>query len=135
VREAAHGDRVMPGLALIAPGNRHLVIKRRGHDLIAELNDEPSVSGHRPSVDVLFRSVAGAGVHTTAALLTGMGSDGAEGLLALRKSGAMTIAQDEATCVVFGMPNVAIQCGAVASVLPLQRIAEGLLTSPRGHSR
>jgi two-component system chemotaxis response regulator CheB len=128
VLEASSGDRVMPGRALVARGNRHLVVQRRGFELVVELLDEPPVSRHRPSVDVLFRSVADVvGDKAVGVLLTGMGADGAEGLLAMKRAGAATIAQDEATCVVFGMPKEAIDRGAVDVVLPLPRIAAGIL--------
>jgi two-component system chemotaxis response regulator CheB len=128
VKEAAHGDRVMRGRALLARGDRHLKVVRRGFELIAELEDSPPVHRHRPSVDVLFRSVAEAvNERAVGVILTGMGSDGAEGLLTMKKAGASTIAQDESTCVVFGMPKEAIDRGAVDVVLPLSRIAAGIL--------
>jgi two-component system chemotaxis response regulator CheB len=128
VREALPGDRVIPGRALIAKGNRHLLVHRRGPELVVELTDDPAVSRHRPSVDVLFRSVAeAAGSRAVGVILTGMGADGAEGLLTMKKAGASTIAQDEATSVVFGMPKEAIDRGAVDVVLPLQRIAAAIL--------
>lgn len=131
VREACHGDRVTQGLALIAPGNRHLRLLRSGAHYLVEVTDEPPVSRHRPSVDVLFRSVAAAaGPNAAGALLTGMGDDGAEGLLAMLRAGAATFAQDEASCVVFGMPREAILRGAAQHVLPLARLAEAL-RSPR----
>jgi two-component system chemotaxis response regulator CheB len=136
VREALPGDRVLPGRALIAKGNRHLLVQRRGSELVVELNEDAPVCRHRPSVDVLFRSVAeAAGPRAVGVILTGMGADGAEGLLAMKKAGASTIAQDEATSVVFGMPKEAIDRGAVDIVLPLQRIAAGILqraTVPAG---
>jgi two-component system chemotaxis response regulator CheB len=128
VKEAAHGDRLVRGRALLARGDRHLRIVRRGFELIAELDDGPPVLRHRPSVDVLFRSVAEAmGERAIGVILTGMGADGADGLLAMKKAGASTIAQDEASCVVFGMPKEAIDRGAVDVVLPLPRIAAGIL--------
>lgn len=128
VREAASGDRVVPGRALVARGNRHLVVQRRGGELVVELTDDAPVCRHRPSVDVLFRSVARVvGDKAVGALLTGMGADGAEGLLEMRRAGAATIAQDEATSVVFGMPKEAIDRGAADVVLPLPRIAAGIL--------
>jgi two-component system chemotaxis response regulator CheB len=133
VREARDGDRIRPGLALIAPGNRHLRVVRRGSELVAELSDGPPVSRHRPSVDVLFRSVAqAAGPQAVGVLLTGMGADGAEGLLEMKRAGAATIAQDEATCIVFGMPKEAIDRGAVDVILPLRRIAWGILARVPG---
>jgi two-component system chemotaxis response regulator CheB len=120
VKEAAYGDRVRPGLALISPGHRHLVVVRDPGGYHVELNDGPLVSRHRPSVDVLFRSVAGAaGSRALALLLTGMGDDGSTGMVELRQSGATTIAQDEASSVVFGMPKEAIRRGGVDRVLPL----------------
>jgi len=129
VKEARDGDRVRPGLVLIAPGNRHTVIARNGAQYAVKVMDGPLVSRHRPSVDVLFRSVAqAAGANAVGVLMTGMGDDGAEGLLEMKRAGASTIAQDEATCVVFGMPRAAIERGAVDEVLPLPRIASAVLT-------
>ncbi len=128
VKEAEDGDHVSPGRALIAPGNRHMSVRRRGKDVLVELNDGPLISRHRPSVDVLFRSVAqAAGANGLGIILTGMGNDGAQGLLEMKKSGAETVAQDEASCVVFGMPKEAIACGAVDQVLPLARIPARIL--------
>jgi two-component system chemotaxis response regulator CheB len=128
VCEAAPGDRVIPGRVLIARGNRHLIVQRRGFDLVVDLSDAPPVCRHRPSVDVLFHSVANLmGPNAVGVLLTGMGADGAQGLLAMRRAGAPTIAQDEATSVVFGMPKEAIDLGAADVVLPLPRIAAGIL--------
>ena len=128
VREAAPGDRVIRGRALIARGDRHLLVKRHGFDVVCELSDAAPVSRHRPSVDVLFRSIAEAvGPRAVGVILTGMGADGAEGLLAMKQAGASTIAQDESTSVVFGMPKEAIDRGAVDVVLPLPRIAAGIL--------
>jgi two-component system, chemotaxis family, protein-glutamate methylesterase/glutaminase len=128
VREAVAGDRIVRGRALLARGDRHFRVQRRGFDLVAEVDDSPPVSRHRPSVDVLFRSVAEAvGPRAVGVILTGMGADGAEGLLAMKRAGASTIAQDESTSVVFGMPKEAIDRGAVDVVLPLPRIAAGIL--------
>ena len=128
VREARDGDRFTPGLALIAPGDRHLLVRRRGASYYAELSDGPRVSRHKPSVDALFRSVAhAAGANALGVIMTGMGADGADGMLELRQSGAFTIAQNEATCTVFGMPKEAIARGGVHSVLPLQRLADAAL--------
>jgi two-component system chemotaxis response regulator CheB len=128
VREAKHGDRITNGLALIAPGNQHMSVERDAAGLYVTLAAGAFVSRHRPSVDVLFRSVAAAaGENARGALLTGMGTDGAEGLLALRQAGALTLAQDEATSIVFGMPREAILRGAAEQVLPLDEIA-GVLT-------
>ena len=136
VLEASPGDRVIPGRAIIARGNRHLIVQRRGFDLVVELTDEAPVCRHRPSVDVLFHSVADLlGRNAVGVILTGMGADGAAGLLAMKRAGAPTIAQDEATSVVFGMPKEAIDLGAVDVVLPLPRIAAGILQrvpSPAG---
>ena len=127
VKEAEAGDVVRPGVALIAPGNRHVRLCRRALDLVIELDDGPLVARHRPSVDVLFRSAAeNAGASAAGVLLTGMGNDGAQGLLELRRAGAMTIAQDAATSVVFGMPKEAIALGAAARVLPLGAIAAAI---------
>ena len=126
VREATHEEPLRRGLALIAPGNRHLMIARRGADLVAELHTGPLVSRHRPSVDVLFGSVSRLGTTSMGVLLTGMGDDGAEGLRAMREAGALTLAQDEASCVVFGMPAAAITRGAVMHVMPLRDIAAAI---------
>jgi two-component system, chemotaxis family, protein-glutamate methylesterase/glutaminase len=123
VKEAVAGDRVLTGSALIAPGNRHLILRREGMRYVVEVIDAPLVSRHRPSVDVLFRSVAqAAGANAVGVILTGMGTDGAEGLLEMRHAGAFTIAQDEASCVVFGMPKAAIERGAVDKIVSLSRI-------------
>jgi two-component system, chemotaxis family, protein-glutamate methylesterase/glutaminase len=123
-REASSGDSVMPGVALVAPGNRHMVLRRSGARYLVDVKDGPRVNRHRPSVDVTFRSVArAAGRNAVGVLLTGMGGDGAEGLLAMREAGARTLAQDEASCVVFGMPKVAIELGAVERVVPLDGMA------------
>ncbi len=128
VKEAAHGDTLMRGHALIAPGNRHLLLKRSGAKYFVEVKDGPLVSRHRPSVDVLFRSAARyAGKNVVGVIMTGMGDDGAKGMLEMKQSGAWNIAQDEATSVVFGMPNEAIKLGAVDSVLPLEKIAGEVL--------
>ena len=123
VKEAESGDRLVAGLALIAPGGRHLLINRSGTQYVAEVKAGPLVSRHCPSVDVLFRSVAvSAGANATGFLLTGMGDDGARGLGEMRNSGARTVAQDEKSCVVFGMPRVAIEAGAAERVLALREI-------------
>ncbi|WP_109487412.1 protein-glutamate methylesterase/protein-glutamine glutaminase [Occallatibacter savannae] len=132
VREAKDGDSVDPGLALIAPGNFHMLLRRSASGYRVEVKDGPMVCYQRPAVDVLFHSVAeAAGANATAALLTGMGSDGVQGMLALKKAGARTIAQDEETCVVFGMPKEAIKAGAVDRVLPLAAIPDALLAESR----
>ncbi len=128
VKEAADGDRVRPGLALVAPGNRHTLVRRRGDGYEIELSDGPLVSRHRPSVDVLFRSVAqAAGAGAIGLLMTGMGDDGARGLLEMREAGAATLAQDESSCVVFGMPREAIARGAVDEVVGLDRLPAAIL--------
>ena len=124
VKEAADGDRIVNGRALIAPGNHHLLVHGSPSGYVAQVKDGPLVSRHRPSVDVLFRSVAkSAGPHAVGVIMTGMGNDGAQGLLEMYNCGALTIAQDEASCVVFGMPKEAIARDAVAAVVPLRRIA------------
>jgi two-component system chemotaxis response regulator CheB len=130
VREAENDDCVSTGTALIAPGNRHMLLRRSGARYYTEIKDGPLVSRHRPSVDVLFRSVARyAGRNAVGALLTGMGSDGAKGLLEMRQAGAATLAQDEASCVVFGMPREAIAMGAAEQIVPLSEIAAHLLSA------
>ncbi len=128
VKEAENDDTVMRGRALIAPGNRHALLKRSGARYFVEVKEGPLVSRHRPSVDVLFRSTARyAGANAVGVLMTGMGDDGAQGLLEMKEAGAYTIAQDEATCVVFGMPKEAIKKGAVDKVMPLEGIANLVL--------
>ena len=128
VKEAVDGDQVRPGRALIAPGNRHLLVRRNGAGYKVEIAGGPLVNRHRPSIDVLFRSVAQAArANGLGVILTGMGSDGADGLLEMKRAGAITIAQDEASCTVFGMPKEAIARGAVDTVLPLDKIAGMLL--------
>jgi two-component system chemotaxis response regulator CheB len=132
VKEAADGDRVWEGRALIAPGNRHTMLRRSGAHYIVRVADGPLVSRHRPSVNVLFRSVAqAAGPNAVGVIMTGMGDDGADGLLEMRQAGARTIAQDEASCVVFGMPREAIARGGVQEVAPLPRIARQILAFAR----
>ena len=128
VREARDGDGLLRGRVLIAPGDRHLLVRRNGAVYEAELREGPLVSRHRPSVDVLFRSAAhAAGENVVAAILTGMGKDGARGMSDLQAAGARTVAQDEATCVVFGMPGSAIAAGGVQEILPLDAIGPRLL--------
>jgi two-component system, chemotaxis family, protein-glutamate methylesterase/glutaminase len=128
VKEACSGDRLVSGRALIAPGNHHLAVRRSGALYFADVLDGPPVSLHRPSVNVLFRSAAqAAGSNAVGVILTGMGDDGADGMAELRAAGAHTIAQDEATSVVFGMPKEAIARGGVDEVLPLARIAQSIL--------
>ncbi len=129
VREARHNDRVIPGLALIAPGGKHMLLKRSGAYYHVEVVDGPLVNRHRPSVDVLFRSVAKfAGKNATGIIMTGMGDDGARGLKEMHEAGAPTVAQDEATCVVFGMPKEAIKLGGVDRVMGLQDIPRAILS-------
>ena len=129
VREARDGDRVRPGLALIAPGGRHMVLRRSGAQYHVEVRDGPLVNRHKPSVDVLFRSVAqAAGRNALGIIMTGMGDDGARGLKEMRDAGAATLAQDEATCVVYGMPKEAVRLEAACRVLPLQHIPAEVMT-------
>lgn len=124
VREARNNDPVVPGLALLAPGNHHMVLRRSGARYLVEVKDGPRVHHHRPAVDVTFHSVARyAGTNAVGVILTGMGADGAEGLLAMRQAGAHTLSQDEASCVVYGMPKEAVKVGAVEQVVPLERLA------------
>lgn len=128
VREARHNDSVKPGIALIAPGNLHMLLRRSGARFFVEVKSGPLVSGHRPSVDVLFKTTAqAAGKNAIGILLTGMGKDGASGLLQLRTQTARTIAQDEQTSVVFGMPREGIRLGAAEFVLPLDQIPVKLI--------
>ena len=130
VREAQDGDSVRPGLVLIAPGNFHMLLKRSGARYYVEVRDGPTVCLQRPSVDVLFKSTARvAGANAVGAILTGMGSDGAKGLLEMRQAGAWTVAQDERTSVVYGMPAKAMECGAACSQLPLPAIGDALLAA------
>lgn len=132
VREAQNGDAVEPGLALVAPGDFHMLLKRSGTGYQVEVKQGPQICFQRPAVDVLFRSTAqAAGAHATAAILTGMGADGAQGMLAMKTAGARTIAQDEASCVVFGMPREAIKAGGVDRVLPLSAISAAILSDAR----
>lgn len=134
VKEAENDDTVVTGRALIAPGNRHVLLKRSGARFYVELVDGPLVSRHRPSVDVLFRSAARfAGGNAVGVIMTGMGDDGAQGLKEMHDGGSWTIAQDEATCVVFGMPNEAIKRGAVDQVVPLGGIAGAILGRMGAH--
>jgi two-component system chemotaxis response regulator CheB len=124
VREARNNDRVIPGLALIAPGGRHMQLKRSGAYYHVEVTSGPPVNRHCPSVDVLFRSVARfAGKNATGVIMTGMGDDGARGLKEMLDAGADTVAQDEASCAVFGMPREAIRLGAARRILPLKDMA------------
>ena len=128
VREARHGDRVMPGRALLAPGGKHMMLARSGAQYTIEVVDGPLINRHRPSVDVLFRSCAKfAGKNAVGVIMTGMGDDGARGLKEMRDAGASTLAEDESTCVVFGMPKEAIRLGGVDRVVPLTQIPEVIL--------
>ena len=128
VKEAEDNDTVIRGRALIAPGNRHTLLKRSGARYFVEVKDGPLVCRHRPSVDVLFRSAARyAGNNAIGVIMTGMGDDGAKGMLEMKNMGTYTIAQDEHTCVVFGMPHEAIKLKAVDKVLPLGAIAAEIL--------
>jgi two-component system chemotaxis response regulator CheB len=130
VREAKNGDRVLPGLALIAPGGKHMLLKRSGAQYHVDVLDGPLVNRHRPSVDVLFRSVAKcAGSNALGIIMTGMGDDGARGLKEMREAGAKTLGQDEATCVVYGMPKEAMKLGAVGRELPLGDIPHAILAA------
>ena len=128
VKEAEHGERLLPGHVYIAPGNRHLLLSRSGANYTANLSDGPPVSRHRPSVDVMFRSAANcAAANCLGVIMTGMGDDGAAGMLELHQAGARTLAQDEESCVVFGMPKEAIARGGVDEVVPLGELARRLL--------
>lgn len=128
IKEAENNDTVLRGRVLIAPGNRHLLLKRSGARYYVEVKDGPLVSRHRPSVDVLFRSTARyAGKNAIGVIMTGMGDDGAHGMKEMKDSGAFNIAQDEASCVVFGMPKEAIRLGGVDKVVPLTQIADLVL--------
>jgi two-component system, chemotaxis family, protein-glutamate methylesterase/glutaminase len=130
VKEAEDEDRVVPGRALIAPGGKHMLLKRSGAQYYVQVVDGPLVKRHRPSVDVLFRSVAkAAGGNALGVIMTGMGDDGAAGLLEMRNAGARTLAQDEDSCVVYGMPKEAVKCGAVEKTVPLTAISREILYS------
>jgi two-component system chemotaxis response regulator CheB len=132
VREAKNGDRLVPGLALVAPGGHHMTLLRSGAHYQVEVTDGPPVNRHKPSVDVLFRSVArAAGGNALGVIMTGMGDDGAQGLKAMHDAGARTVAEDEASCVVFGMPKEAIKLGGVDHVVPLQQIPREILAFGR----
>jgi two-component system chemotaxis response regulator CheB len=128
IKEAENNDTLIRGRALIAPGNHHMLLKRSGARYYVEIKDGPLVSRHRPSVDVLFRSAARyAGKNCLGIIMTGMGDDGARGMVELKEAGAATIAQDEKSCIVFGMPNEALKRGAVDTVLPLDEIAGAVI--------
>ena len=142
VREACNNDHIVPGVTLIAPGNQHMVLTRNGGTYTVRIKSGPRVHYQRPSVDVLFQSVAkSAGRNAVGVMLTGMGADGAKGMLAMKESGACTLAQDEATCVVYGMPKEAVKLGAVDEIVPLPRIPQAIISllerdgKPRQSSR
>lgn len=135
VKEAENGDWIRPGQVLIAPGNYHMLVEKKGAKYYTRIKQGPPVHHHRPSVDVLFNSVAeAAGVNATGVILTGMGSDGAKGLLAMKEEGAHTIGQDKDSCVVYGMPKVADELGAVIQVLPLSEIADAIVSHVKKNS-
>ncbi len=128
VTEAVHGERILPGHAYIAPGEFHLSLRRSGANYVAHVDQEPPLNRHRPSIDILFDSVAQhAGKNAIGVLLTGMGRDGADGLLRMRQAGAHTLVQDEASCVVFGMPREAIAVGAAIEVVPLLEMSQRVM--------
>ncbi len=130
VREAQNNDRVVPGVALIAPGNHHMVLSRNGGNYLVRIKEGPRVHYQRPSVDVLFQSVAkSAARNVVGVILTGMGADGAKGTLAMKTSGAYTMAQDEATCVVYGMPKEAVKLGGVDKVVPLPGMPQAIISA------
>jgi two-component system chemotaxis response regulator CheB len=132
VKEAADGDSVLRGRVLIAPGNRHMLLQRSGARYYVHVKDGPLVSRHRPSVDVLFRSAARfAGANALGIIMTGMGDDGAHGMAEMRAAGSITVAQDEASCVVFGMPKEAIALGGVQKVAPLDHLAGEIMRAGR----
>ena len=134
VKEAANNDTVLPGHALIAPGNRHLLLKRSGARYYVEVKDGPLVSRHRPSVDVLFRSAARyAGRNAIGVIMTGMGDDGARGMLEMHEAGAYTLAQDERSCIVFGMPAEAIKHGGVDKVIGIDAISREIMMKYNQH--
>jgi len=133
VREAQNGDRVIQGRVLIAPGGRHMVLKRNGAQYQVNVMDGPPVSRHKPSVDVLFRSAArSAGRNALGVIMTGMGDDGARGLKEMHDAGAMSVAQDEASCVVYGMPKEAVKLGAVDRSLPLEELSGAIMAFASG---
>jgi two-component system chemotaxis response regulator CheB len=135
VREAAHGDEVRPGMALIAPGDYHMVVESSGTGYRVRLRQDPPIHFTRPAVDMLFNSAAQcAGRHAVGVLLTGMGRDGAQGMQQLKAAGAVNLAQNEATCVVYGMPRAAVELGVVDRVLPLDHIPHAIIHALREHA-
>ena len=129
VSEGVHGERVMPGHVYIAPGHSHMLVKRSGSNYMIELSQAATVNHHRPSVEVLFRSAAQhVGPNAIGVMLTGMGKDGAVGMLEMRQAGSYNYAQDEASCVVYGMPRAAVEIGATHEILPVQKMAQCILT-------
>jgi two-component system chemotaxis response regulator CheB len=133
VKEAQNNDRVVNSRALIAPGGKHMLLRRTGAQYYVEVLDGPLVNRHRPSVDVLFRSVAKcAGANALGVIMTGMGDDGAAGLLEMRKAGAHTVAQDEASCVVYGMPKEAVKRGGVEKSVPLNAVGREIMQQLSG---
>ena len=129
VKEAKDGDHILPGQVLLAPGGLHMVLQRSGANYYVSVKDGPAVCRQKPSVEVLFNSVAKyAGANAVGAILTGMGNDGAKGLLNMRENGAHTIAEDESSCVVFGMPKEAIDCQAAEKIVPLPKVAQALIS-------
>jgi len=135
VREAAHGDEVRPGMALVAPGDYHMVVESAGNGYRVRLRQDPPIHFTRPAVDMLFNSAAQcAGRHAVGVLLTGMGRDGAQGMQQLKAAGAVNLAQNEATCVVYGMPRVAVELGVVDRVLPLDHIPHAIIHALREHA-
>ncbi len=136
VLEAVDGESVTPGKVLIAPGHSHMLLRRSGARYFVEVKSGPPVSGHSPSVDVLFRSVARtAGSNAIGVLLTGMGSDGARGLLEMKQGGALTLTQDEKSCVVYGMPMQAVKLGASCKEVPLHEMANSIVESMTDRGR
>jgi two-component system chemotaxis response regulator CheB len=130
VKEATQGDSLIPGLCLLAPGNKHMLLRRSGARYYVDVKDGPLISRHRPSVEVLFNSVAKvAGKNAVGVIMTGMGGDGSTGMLNMKNAGAVTIAQDEKSCVVFGMPKEAIRLGGVDKTVPLDKIPETIISS------
>jgi two-component system chemotaxis response regulator CheB len=135
VREAAHGDEVKPGLVLIAPGDYHMVANWENTAYRVQLRQDPPIHHTRPAVDMLFNSVArNPGVKVTGVILTGMGRDGAQGMQQIKAAGGITLAQNEETCVVYGMPRAAVELGVVDRVLPLNHIPHGILHAIREQS-